>query len=399
MSPILDQMLLLTLLQTQNMGRKTVQELITALQKIACKDNPIDNLIDLKNALEALSVPIKRINPRFRQPTLEQLEWGYKRSKDIVERCSELGIIILCSQSNNFPPSLRSIPDPPLILYVKGNNKPLAHDRSIAIVGTRKPTSYGVEAAHSLGAACAAKGIVVVSGLAEGCDTAAHEGCLDAGGLTVAVLAHGLDIVYPKRNTHLAQRILEEGGCLISEYPPGNRYFKNYFVERNRIQSGLSCGIVVIETDVKGGTIHTVNHALNQKRPVGCLQHPEADLHHAKVQGNQNLICSNKAYSIQIEIPGSFENFLAHCFRNDSLQTGCPLQEANDSAVAQDSFSAPLKGLHSTDRKDKRLFDISRSTESDQINEFDNERPSGQTKLFGTDSQWAQRANQPGQNE
>jgi DNA processing protein len=142
----------------------------------------------------------------------------------------------------------------------------------------------------------AERGFVIVSGLAKGCDTVAHRGCLDAHGKTVAILGGGIDYIYPKENRPLADEILNTGGCLLSEYKPGMKPQPSFFVERDRLQSGLSQAVIVIETDVKGGSMHTVGFALSQNRLVACLGgHSGKYLSHPKVQGTKLLISDGKA--------------------------------------------------------------------------------------------------------
>lgn len=121
-------------------------------------------------------------------------------------------------------------------------------------------------------------GATVVSGLAIGCDTAAHSGCLSVHGETIAVLAHGLDRVYPAVNRELVGEILDTGGCLLSEYPPKTRPFPANFVERDELQAGLSDGVIVVETGVKGGTMHTVRFSQEQRKPLACVKHPQNSL-------------------------------------------------------------------------------------------------------------------------
>ncbi|MCH8275856.1 MAG: DNA-processing protein DprA, partial [Armatimonadetes bacterium] len=163
-----------------------------------------------------------------------------------------------------------------ILLMVHGDRRDRAQRRPGDHVG-------GVETA-------AEAGFAIVSGLAHGCDTYGHEGCLEGHGVAVGVLAHGLDRVYPAANRDLAERLLESGGCLVSEYPVGVRPMRAAFAERDRIQSGLSDGVLVIETDVKGGTMHTVRFSRDQGRPLACIDHPEKWLGEEKTMGNQKLI-------------------------------------------------------------------------------------------------------------
>ncbi len=142
------------------------------------------------------------------------------------------------------------------------------------------------------------RGDVVVSGLAIGCDQYGHEGCVKVHGKSVAVLPCGLDKVYPAKNKNLAQKILDNNGCLISEYPIETKVFKNFFIERDRLQSGLSDGVIVVETDIKGGTMHTVGYTLDYKRVLACYKHPDRYLNEPKTFGNQKLIKEKKAISL-----------------------------------------------------------------------------------------------------
>ena len=168
-----------------------------------------------------------------------------------------------------YPWRLKEIPDPPPVLYIKGTLQP-EDERSVAVVGTRAPTVYGKEAAAVLIADLARSGLTIVSGLARGVDGIAHRAALDNGGRTIAVVANGLDIVYPSEHSGLSRRI-EQNGAVISEYPLGVRPNPRSFPRRNRLISGLSLGTLVIEASDTSGTIWTVQHALEQDREVFCI--------------------------------------------------------------------------------------------------------------------------------
>ncbi len=155
----------------------------------------------------------------------------------------------------------------PKALYVIGK-LPTTRRPTVAIVGTRKPTAYGREVAHRLAFDLAQKGIVVISGLALGTDAIAHRGALEAGGTTLAVLANGLDSIHPKTNRDLAINILAQGGALISEYEPEVEARDFRFLERNRIVSGLSDAIIIVEAAQRSGTLSTAARALEQGREV-----------------------------------------------------------------------------------------------------------------------------------
>lgn len=169
--------------------------------------------------------------------------------------------------ANKYLKVLSSIEEELKSVYLIGN---LPEDRlpTVAIVGSRKPTSYGLEMAYRLSYDAAQRGAVVVSGLAYGIDAAAHKAALDAGGRTIAVLAHGLDKVYPGGNQQLAERIAASSGALLSEYPQGTEALKHHFLARNRIVSGLADVLVVIEAATRSGTLSTAAHALAQGKTV-----------------------------------------------------------------------------------------------------------------------------------
>lgn len=165
-----------------------------------------------------------------------------------------------------FAGTLATIPNPPKMLYVIGN--PAISGPAVAIVGTRKPTPYGRAVTLELAEKLAKRGIVIVSGLALGIDGIAHEGVLNVGGRTVAVLASGVNLVTPTSHRQLAMRILEKDGAIISEYNPGTPPLAHQFLERNRLVSGLADAVIVTEAAAHSGTMNTVMHALEQGRDV-----------------------------------------------------------------------------------------------------------------------------------
>ena len=225
-------------------------------------------------------------------------ERAWEESGHALQRTHEAGIQVVTFISSDYPERLRRINDPPVVLFVKGEISALRASDSIAIVGTREPTRCGEQAAEAAGRLAAEAGIAVVSGLALGCDTKAHQGCVDADGIGVAVLANGLDRVYPAANRDLANQILDRGGCLVSESPVGSKLTRWAFAYRDRIQSGLSDRVLVIETDVKGGTMHTVRFSKRQQRQLGCINHRERFLSEKKTRGNQMLIREGTAVGI-----------------------------------------------------------------------------------------------------
>ncbi|HOG16808.1 MAG TPA: DNA-processing protein DprA [Syntrophales bacterium] len=182
-----------------------------------------------------------------------------------IARTREAGITLLCSGDPSFPQELRSIYDCPPLLYVKGS-LPVDEAR-IAVVGSRRASPYGRYATQKLCRELALKGVVVVSGLARGIDTAAHEGALSGRGRTIAVLGCGIDVIYPPENGRLYPAVAGNG-ALVSEYPLGTEPLAKHFPARNRIISGLSLGVVVVEAGEKSGSLITVRYALEQGREV-----------------------------------------------------------------------------------------------------------------------------------
>jgi len=183
-----------------------------------------------------------------------------------MARIEKAGVQVLTWESDEYPPNLRAIYHAPPVLYVRGRLE-TRDEWAVAVVGTRRASVYGKEAARMLGTGLAQAGVTVVSGLAWGIDTVAHRACLDAGGRTIAVLGCGVDIVYPRQNARLAAEIAEQG-ALVSEYALGTRPDARNFPPRNRIISGLTLGTVVVEADLGSGALITAKFALEQGRDV-----------------------------------------------------------------------------------------------------------------------------------
>jgi len=187
--------------------------------------------------------------------------------KSYFEKLSKLNIKFVSFLDDDFPRALKNLDGAPVILYYKGSLKGLK-SASVAIVGTRKMTSYGREVTEKFSGALSALGVTIISGLARGVDTAAHKASLATGGITVAVLGNGLDSVYPPENKNLAEEIIEKGGAILSEYPLGAPALPVNFAVRNRIVSGLSSCVLVIEGAEKSGTLLTASHAAEQGKTV-----------------------------------------------------------------------------------------------------------------------------------
>ena len=185
-------------------------------------------------------------------------------------KLSKLNIKVTTIFDDDFPDSLKEISGGPVVLYYKGTLKGL-NASSVAIVGTRKMTFYGREVTEKFSQELSSFGVTIISGLARGVDTAAHKACLESGGVTVAVLGNGLDSVYPPENKKLADMIIEKGGALISEYPPGSPALPVNFAVRNRIVSGLASSVLVVEGAEKSGTLLTASHAADQGKTVFAI--------------------------------------------------------------------------------------------------------------------------------
>ena len=291
----MNELFILTLLNIPKVSRKTINKLIPIIE-YTIKEKDISNLTSdyIINIFKEGSINNKRIPI----PTKNMIEVAKCKAESIVQKSHEHGINSITILDEDFPDKLKYIPDPPVILFYKGNKKCLYKEKSIAIIGTRQPTYTGIEKAKQFGKYFAENDFVVVSGLAKGCDELAQRSCVDVGGESIAVLAGGLDTIYPASNKDLAKSILDCNGCLVSEYAVESKTFKNNFVERDRLQSALSKAVLVIETDVVGGTMHTVQYALEQKRILACYKHPKEKTISKKTHGNIKLIESKKAIGL-----------------------------------------------------------------------------------------------------
>jgi DNA processing protein len=188
-------------------------------------------------------------------------------AEDEIHRVTEAGGSILTQDDEAYPERLREIYDPPAVLWIRGNADLLARP-GIAVVGTRHPSPYGAGMAEMLSRDLANRRLVILSGMARGIDTAAHKGAIEAGGKTVAVWGTGIDVIYPKENKKLAEHIVASGGTIVSEYPLGTFPAPQNFPIRNRILSGMSVGVLVIEAAEYSGTRITARLAMEQNRDV-----------------------------------------------------------------------------------------------------------------------------------
>jgi DNA processing protein len=188
-------------------------------------------------------------------------------AREELSRAADADVTVLSMDDPLYPPRLKEIYDPPLILYVRGEPAVLAKP-GIAMVGTRHPTPYGSGMAERLGCDLAGQGLVIISGMARGVDTASHRGAIAAKGKTIAVFGTGVDVIYPKENSRLSEQILAFGGALVSEFSMGSFAAPQNFPIRNRILSGMSIGVLVVEAAEYSGTRITARLALEQNRDV-----------------------------------------------------------------------------------------------------------------------------------
>lgn len=219
-----------------------------------------------------------------------------KRAARNLQAAGEDDAVVLSPADAEYPALLAETHDRPSFLYVKGNLAP-TREKPVGVIGTREPTHHGTIIARRITTYFAERGWSIVSGLALGTDGISHEAALDAGGHTVAVLAHGLDTIAPKRHTRLAERILASGGAWVTEYPYGTAPYGPNFVKRDRIQAGLARAIILIQTDVLGGSLHATRAALDYGRMVAYPVPTAADVARSepKIQGILKLHRSDRS--------------------------------------------------------------------------------------------------------
>lgn len=214
-----------------------------------------------RNELESLKLRAESIESILKREF-------YEKAVEELEKVKELGGDVLILDDGSYPYLLREIADPPITLYVKGDWQACFDTPCIGVVGSRRCSTYGENASEMLARDLAANGICVVSGLARGIDTAAHRGAIRGKGRTIAVLGTGIDTVYPKENAKLVDEILQSGGAIVSQFPLSTPPLKDNFPYRNRIISGLSYGILIVEASERSGSLITARLAMEQNREV-----------------------------------------------------------------------------------------------------------------------------------
>lgn len=282
---------ILKILSLKGVGRRTTFSLCNLL-----KDDIIDTdekLLEIIN-----NYVINKEIKRLKEFTSNDFNKAIKKANQIIEESKKFDINYISYFDNDYPKSLLNLEDPPIILNYKGDIKLLNKIKGVAIIGTRKPTLEGFKSGEYFGELFAKHNFNIVSGLAIGCDSSAHKGCLNVNGITTAILANGLDTIYPKENKELADEIVSKGGLLLSEYFVGTIPLPNYFVERDRLQSGLAIATIVIQTAIKGGTMHAVNATIKSGKNLAAVEY-KSDLDSDKILGNKMLINDKNAFALK----------------------------------------------------------------------------------------------------
>ena len=266
-------------------------------------------------------------------------------AEKILRTCTKKNIKVLTCADAEYPRRLLNIPDPPIVLYYSGTLPDWERQPIITVVGTRKASPYGISAAKKLARQIAACGGLVVSGCASGVDSAAMQGAMEVGSVTVGVLGNGVDVVYPRNNRPLYNKVVK-GGCLISEYEPGSRPERWHFPQRNRIMSGVANGVLVVEAPEGSGALITARKALEQGRDVfsvpGNIDAPTCAGSNALLQ--EGAITALSGWDVMKEYASDYPGIVAN--RNVPLQ-----QETVPQTVAKVAQSMPQFSV-AADKKD-----------------------------------------------
>lgn len=290
--------LIVSLLQLPGFGSRSSEIVANCMVKNKAFDEA-DIYTYIMNCINNKLIRVKKELSRL------DIQYAVDKSNKIIGESLKNNVFIISKFDEDYPFMLRNLignrgeDTSPLILNYKGNLSSIKDRQSIAIIGTRHPTKEGEEAGMYYAKYFAEKGFNIVSGLALGCDTIAHKGALSVNGTTTAILAHGLQMISPKRNEFIAKEILEKGGLLLSEYLFGVPAYNTSFVERDRLQAGLAIATIVIQTGIKGGTMHAVRTTINNNKILAVVNYKEPSVKcNENVAGNELLI-SRGSFSLR----------------------------------------------------------------------------------------------------
>ena len=286
---------ILTLTFLKGIGPKKILSIGTTIND---RELHVDSYEDLHEVMKGMK------DKKIQNVSLDDLNAAYRDARKTIEYSESKGIGLLGYYDEEFPQNLRNTIneegklDPPLLLWYRGDLSVLS-TTGLAVIGTREPTKVGAAGGEYLAGEFAKRGLNIISGLAIGCDTCGHKGALKVGGKTTAILANGLDhdSIYPEENQDLAEEIVNSGGLLLSEYRIGTTVNRYNLVARDRLQAGLASATLVIQTGVKGGTMHAANATLMANKYLFVMQFKdEVTNNHEKCLGNAYLIKKGAKY-------------------------------------------------------------------------------------------------------
>lgn len=286
---------ILTLTFLKGIGPKKILSIGTTIND---RELHVDSYEDLHEVMKGMK------DKKIQNVSLDDLNAAYRDARKTIEYSESKGIGLLGYYDEEFPQNLRNTIneegklDPPLLLWYRGDLSVLS-TTGLAVIGTREPTKVGSAGGEYLAGEFAKRGLNIISGLAIGCDTCGHKGALKVGGKTTAILANGLDhdSIYPEENQDLAEEIVNSGGLLLSEYRIGTTVNRYNLVARDRLQAGLASATLVIQTGVKGGTMHAANATLMANKDLFVmLFKDEGTNNHEKCLGNAYLIKKGAKY-------------------------------------------------------------------------------------------------------
>ena len=303
---IISHRLIIAMSCLEGFGPVTVRKICDCFNKERVCPNTPEELWDSFSSLISLGIGGKKI----RETHKSSIYFAFQQAETILRKNEEMGIKCVSIYDDTFPNQLHQTKDEngkssaPILLYYKGNLR-AANLPGVAIIGTREPTQEGIIAGKFFGEYFGSRAFNIVSGLALGCDTAGHMGALNANGTTTALLAHGLDTIFPPQNKVLAENIVLNGGLLMSEYPIGMTVSMASLIDRDRLQAGLSRATIVIQTGKNGGTMHAAKATIASNKPLFVVQYQ--DMTHPKVEGNIYLTYNGARYISSGNVEGIYK--------------------------------------------------------------------------------------------